>query len=218
MNTQNPYEPPKSTHGYPETPGPEHSYGVDFEDMPPGFGIRAGARLIDIVMGYILTIIVGVMVGVAIAILGTSGVLSPDWEARIDTSNPLLGALFGMISTITYHTISEGMAGASLGKLICGLRVVGEDDQKCSFGGAFVRSLGFLIDGMFFGLVGYSSMSSSPLNQRYGDKWARTLVVRANRVPAHYGTGVDRAIIAILLALLVDVLITGAWLAFDGIY
>ena len=47
-----------------------------------------------------------------------------------------------------------------------------------------IRSLWFLVDGFFFGLVGYTSMQKSPLNQRYGDVWGHTVVVAAANVPA----------------------------------
>ena len=40
-----------------------------------------------------------------------------------------------------------------------------------------MRSLGYYVDGLFFGLVGWTSMSRSPTKQRLGDKWAGTVVV-----------------------------------------
>jgi len=48
---------------------------------------------------------------------------------------------------------------------------------------AIQRSLAYYWDALFFGLVGYNSMQQSPLNQRYGDVWAKTVVVRAATVP-----------------------------------
>lgn len=50
--------------------------------------------------------------------------------------------------------------------------------------GAFIRSGAFYIDGLFFGLIGYSCMKHSRLNQRYGDIWAKTVVVKVAELPA----------------------------------
>jgi len=40
-----------------------------------------------------------------------------------------------------------------------------------------VRSVAFYLDSLFFGLIAASSMQSSELKQRLGDKWAHTIVV-----------------------------------------
>lgn len=50
--------------------------------------------------------------------------------------------------------------------------------------GAFIRSAAYYIDGLFFGLIGYSCMKVSPLNQRYGDVWGKTVVVKVTELPA----------------------------------
>ena len=46
--------------------------------------------------------------------------------------------------------------------------------------GAFIRDLAYHVDALFFGLVGYISMEKGPLRQRYGDGWARTVVVKTS--------------------------------------
>jgi hypothetical protein len=56
------------------------------------------------------------------------------------------------------------------------MRVVMEDGTPCTFKAAFVRALYMYIDGIFFGIPAYSSMKE-PLQQRLGDKTAKTLVV-----------------------------------------
>jgi hypothetical protein len=64
------------------------------------------------------------------------------------------------------------------------LRVVTVEGLPCGLKSGFQRSLAYLWDSLFFGLVGYASMKKTPLNQRYGDHWAKTLVIRAREVPA----------------------------------
>ena len=77
-----------------------------------------------------------------------------------------------------YQAASEFVGGASVGKLVCGLRVVSEDFTHVSFRGAFIRSCAFLVDGFLFGYIGYRSMNMSSLAQRYGDHWGGTTVVK----------------------------------------
>ena len=81
-----------------------------------------------------------------------------------------------MVLSIVYFTIFEWLYGATLGKLILGLRVVKESGEPCDFRVSFVRALYRFIDGLFFGIPAYRSMKS-PLYQRIGDKKAQTVVV-----------------------------------------
>ena len=76
------------------------------------------------------------------------------------------------------EAIGEGLGGSTLGKMTLGLRVVRPDGAPINFGAALGRSAAFFVDAIFFGLVAWTSMSGSMLKQRYGDKWANTVVVR----------------------------------------
>jgi hypothetical protein len=64
---------------------------------------------------------------------------------------------------------------------------------------ALLRSLAYYFDGLFFGLVAYSSMKQSPLNQRYGDRWAHTVVIRAKELPSGSRTGPEVFVLAFLM-------------------
>lgn len=72
---------------------------------------------------------------------------------------------------------------STLGKLCCGICVMTEDMKPNNLKGAVIRTLAFYLDSMFFGLVGYSSMSKSRLDQRYGDVWGKTAVVKVKALP-----------------------------------
>ncbi len=148
-----------------------------------GFGIRAGARIIDTVLGMVLGLIAGVVSGVLVVVLANIGVFDSGAVHRLGGLS-LSSIAFSILGTLSYHTIAEGLGGASIGKLICGLRVLNEDDRPCSIGGAFVRSLAYFVDALVFGLVAYSVMSKSPRQQRLGDRWGGTVVVEAKSVPA----------------------------------
>jgi len=77
-----------------------------------------------------------------------------------------------------YYVVCEALTGATLGKRIVGIRVVGEDGEHLTLGAAVVRNLLRLVDALFFYLVGAVFALSSPLGQRLGDRAAHTVVVR----------------------------------------
>jgi uncharacterized RDD family membrane protein YckC len=169
------YAPPG---GHPGHPDPQNQQGMSEAMLEPGgFGIRAAAQVIDIVATMLVAVVAGAAGGVFIAILATLGIASAGWEQRIGKSDALT-VLIGIIASLAYHTFAEALGGATVGKAICGLRVLGERREPCSFGKALGRNLAYYIDAMFFGLVGWTSMSQSPFMQRYGDKWAGTIVIR----------------------------------------
>jgi uncharacterized RDD family membrane protein YckC len=163
-----------------------------------GFGIRAGARIIDTVYGLALGFIGGIFAGIGLIILEQAGIVAPGWQERMGGLN-LPGWILGLFGTLVYHSLTEGMYGASLGKLICQLRVVTEDARAITVTRALKRSLAYFWDSLFFGLVGYTAMKTSELNQRYGDRWAKTVVVRSRDMPADSKSGVEIFVLAFLM-------------------
>lgn len=174
----NPSEP-----GWYAPPADPNPYGQSFVpggDMPlePGsFGIRAVAHIVDIVLTMFVAFFAGAVGGILVALLAAGGMVAEGWQQRIGHAGPAT-YLFGIIASLAYHTLGEGLGGATAGKAICGLRVLGERRESCSMGKSLIRNLAYYIDALFFGLVGWTSMSKSPMLQRYGDKWAGTIVVR----------------------------------------
>ena len=176
--------------------------GLSILDTKPvtvgaGFWIRALARLVDTVYGFALGMVAGVQVGIILAILEALSVVEPGWGDRISQGSNLMPTLMSLVGYLLYYTACEGLCGASLGKLVCGLRVLSEDLSPCSLKPAFVRSLAGFVDGLFFGVIGYMSMSKTLTQQRHGDHWARTVVVRNSQVPL----GSKRSTTQYLLAL-----------------
>ena len=162
------------------------------------FWIRATARVIDSIYGILLGLIGGVLAGILLLVLEQAGLISPGWQERVKGLN-LAGWGLGLLGNLLYHSLTEGMYGASLGKLICQLRVVTEDARPITMIQAFKRSLAYFWDGLFFGLVAYSAMKQSDLNQRYGDRWARTVVAKSRDVPAGSRSGAEIFVLAFLM-------------------
>jgi uncharacterized RDD family membrane protein YckC len=173
----NPYAPPASS----LAAAPPASTSVDGLDYA-GFAVRAGAQIIDWIVGMILGAVAGMVCGVAIGVLAAMGSFGPDWARKLGAMTPLSFVL-GIVGATLYHAVCEGLGGATVGKLITGLRVRAEDGSPARIGAGLLRSIAFLLDGFFFGMVAYGSMSKSRMQQRLGDKWAHTVVVRAASLP-----------------------------------
>jgi len=159
---------------------------IEAADLPKkmtsaGFGIRVVARIIDTVFETFVGFCVGICAGVILPILKYAGILSPGWQHRLHGLS-LASFLFGLASTILYHFLCEGICGATVGKLTCGICVVNENGGPCSMKGALIRSLAYYFDSAFFGLVGYESMRKSSYNQRFGDKWCKTAVFKLKEI------------------------------------
>jgi uncharacterized RDD family membrane protein YckC len=163
-----------------------------------GFGIRLLARLIDFAFGFVLGFFAGVLGGIILAILARSGVIDSGWQYRVRGTN-LPAFLLSNIGVIIYHSITEGMYGASLGKVVCQLRVVSENAEPITMWQAFLRSIAYFVDALFFGLIGYSSMRKSELNQRYGDHWARTIVIKRKDAPELPHAGGEVFVLAVMM-------------------
>ncbi|MGZ4149164.1 MAG: RDD family protein [Actinomycetota bacterium] len=91
-------------------------------------------------------------------------------------------ALLTMLGWIAYYTLMEGALGATVGKFVVGIRVVAPDGSKAGLMPAFVRTLGRYVDAIPFFipyLLGAIFIWKSPTRQRLGDRWAKTVVIRA---------------------------------------
>ncbi|MBI2681877.1 MAG: RDD family protein [Acidobacteriales bacterium] len=169
-----------------------------------GFGRRAAARLIDMTIHYAITFVSGIGIGIVILII--SGVMDadPDFQLRkLQLITPLEERLFSFLGMLAYFSVCEGLHGSTLGKLLLGITVVREDLGPCNLASGFKRSLAFIWDGLFFGVVGYYAMAGSPHEQRNGDYWAETVVVTRKSVPG-VARGAGRFILAFVLAAVAD--------------
>ncbi len=147
-----------------------------------GFWIRALARAIDYAWSLALGFLAGINAAIALAILEGLSIAEPGWAARLGERSLTL-VVVNLLGYVAYQTLCEGLHGASLGKLICGLRVRTEGLDPCRLKPALIRSLAFYIDSLFFGVIGYMAMKATPLQQRYGDRWAKTVVVKSAQIP-----------------------------------
>jgi uncharacterized RDD family membrane protein YckC len=139
-----------------------------------GLGIRALALVIDALASLV----------VAIPLAGSQGGLQASngsFRAEL-TGVPFLVAV---LAWLAYMTLAEATVGASLGKLLVGVRVRRVEGGRVTVAGAAVRNLLRLIDALPYFipyLVGGVAVARSPQRQRLGDRAAGTVVVRAHSV------------------------------------
>lgn len=138
---------------------------------------RIFAYLIDLFAQY--TVVLGAFLGVMIILFPTLDLLGyptsliPD---DLETGGLAISVIL-YSSVIRLKVICEGLSGQTLGKKMTGLIVVMEDGRSCTLWAAVIRSLATLIDSLFWGLVGLVKMGGSPWKRRYGDVWAKTVVL-----------------------------------------
>lgn len=88
-------------------------------------------------------------------------------------------ALF-FVGSFLYHSLLEGVYGQTLGKRICGIRVVKANFSPCGLGAGFLRNLMRIADAFFYYLVAVIALAASFKWQRVGDLVADTVVIRGN--------------------------------------
>jgi uncharacterized RDD family membrane protein YckC len=91
---------------------------------------------------------------------------------------------------LLYFFLFEWAFTATIGKFVCGVRVVRKNGGRVGFGGAFVRTILRIIDQLpAFYIVGWISamVTGNDDRARLGDLAGRTRVVRSTAVAAYAG-------------------------------
>lgn len=87
--------------------------------------------------------------------------------------------VFSFILYIGYYTYLEGSRGQTIGKMITRIKVVREDGMPIDMNQALTRNILRIIDGFIGYLIGAILIWRSDKKQRLGDRWAKTVVVKA---------------------------------------
>ena len=143
--------------------------GSPDEPRLAGIGRRAGAVIVDTLLVFFgLGYAVGAATGNAEA---EGGSLSFELHGA--------PAFLWFALAFAYFIVLETALGATLGKLLFGIRVRREDGERIGFVAALVRNLLRVVDGLFCYLLGAILAWTSPSRQRIGDRVAHTIVVRS---------------------------------------
>ncbi|MEV5884027.1 RDD family protein [Streptomyces sp. NPDC052020] len=174
-------------YGYPQQPGYPGGPGPRVASM----GRRLGARLIDgVIIGivYIVLLIAGVAGSFGAA--QDCDVNSPAYESCVDdAAADMMGPLTAVflilgIASLLYEWLMVGLVGATLGKMLLGMRVVKADTgQKTGLGSSFIRWIIPIVGSLACG-IGQLLVYLSPFwdksgrQQGWHDKAASTMVVQ----------------------------------------
>src|SRR4051812_48948380 len=174
----------------PDSPSPAESFSFGgYAEQTQGlkgvgFWPRVGARVIDIITHFLISLFAGGLMGFLVAIAAAATHQPPMLLIHKMTGHSASAFLLAIIGALAYHIACDAVHGSTLGKLIFSMVVVQEDGSPCRFKSALIRNLGYYMDALFFGLIGYYAMERDDTRQRYGDQWAQTVVCkRANLAP-----------------------------------
>src|SRR5215204_4203197 len=146
----------------------------------------------------VATIVDGLIFGALFTVMSMLfGNITDVGFANWNGSMPALPSLLYGVIVVLYYILLEGYLGQTFGKMVLGIKVVREDNGEVpGLGGATIRTLLRIVDGLFSYLVAFIAVLISGKNQRLGDMAAHTLVVRK------WGQGVGRLEPGSLLLLL----------------
>jgi uncharacterized RDD family membrane protein YckC len=203
-------------------PAPSFSGRLDFPSLSgyaavslPGlkgvtFWPRLLARLIDFAFFYIVGSVTGILFGALLAV--ASGGRVPLTVLHRLSQTHVTIFIAGVLGSFAYFAICETVHGSTLGKLALSMQVVQQDGSPCRLKSAVIRELGYFVDALFFGLIGYFAMKDDAEHQRYGDQWADTMVCKRSDVPLESRQDGTRFVLALMLGTFVNmaILMVGA--------
>jgi uncharacterized RDD family membrane protein YckC len=91
-----------------------------------------------------------------------------------------LKALIPVVFWFVYLVGVESLLSATLGHFFLGLKVVKTNNRKIAFNDSFKSHIIDPFDFFCFGVPAMICIKNTDLNQRLGDLWAKTIVVRDN--------------------------------------
>ena len=130
-----------------------------------GFWIRLVAYIIDVIL---LSIVVGVLA----TILGVD-LMQPD----IETYDPTLNLVSFVIGWLYFALMESSERGATVGKMVVGLRVVSSNGQRLSFLNATGRYFAKIISAIIL-FIGFIMIGFTDKKRGLHDMIAGTLVIK----------------------------------------
>jgi uncharacterized RDD family membrane protein YckC len=117
-------------------------------------------------------------------------------ELNLTAASLVISGLLDALIFFAYVWLLEAALGATLGKVIIGIRVL-HDDGRNRLAASAIRNALRIVDGLAFYLVGAMVASFSKLRQRVGDICAETIVVAED-----FHAGIKAAAVLLWLAAL----------------
>jgi uncharacterized RDD family membrane protein YckC len=167
--------------GYPPAGYPQPGFGQPGVDDPTNV---VGQRFAQGALDYVLVLVPVLVIYIASIVLSFAAYST-------STDYGVIGTIGSLLSLILWLLIPAGMwlvyawwphkhDGQTFAMKWLKLRIVDENGGVPTLGALTLRTVLFIADGFFFGVVGLIVMSTNPRHQRLGDQVAKTLVVRAS--------------------------------------
>jgi uncharacterized RDD family membrane protein YckC len=175
------------------------------------FWPRLLARVVDFVVHYVASLLAGFLFG--LILITAAGGHPPAQVLQRLFQNHYAGFIAGILGLFAYNVICTSVSGITLGKFLLRMQVIQDDGSPCRPKSAIIRELGYFVDILFFGLVGYFAMREDPEQQRLGDEWADTIVSKRTQVPSASQRSGTQFVVGLLFGIAADMalLMTG-WL------
>lgn len=135
--------------------------------MVIGFGQRLVATLIDGALVIILSFILAMVVSVVPLLIG--------WLIPIPVTALIIPA--GLLFSVIYYAGSWQKSGQTIGNMVMGIKVVGKDGLRLTWGKALLRYVGYIVSGIVASL-GFLWVAFDRKRQGWHDKIAGTYVIR----------------------------------------
>jgi uncharacterized RDD family membrane protein YckC len=134
-------------------------------------------RLLAYIIDYVIGLLFGVTLGAAIGLLIVY-MRIPNFFDEYDYSYKLKVRLLSVILAILYHAAFESTRlQGSIGKVVCGLKVVDGMGRRITFFNALGRNSGKILSGILCGM-GFLSIFWNTRRQAWHDELAKTYVIR----------------------------------------
>ena len=158
----------RSSLAFDRAPMPDRLYG--------GFWRRLGAFVIDAVMICLLCVVMAVMAYVAYKV----GLAAHYRKVSFGNATPLMAFLtFGVVLLASaYFIVFHGMGGQTIGKSVLGLRVIGSEEERITYGRALLRWIATIGFGVLSFGVSVLWIMWSREKRGWHDYLARTWVIR----------------------------------------
>ena len=145
-----------------------------FDRAPVGVGPRAVAFLLDLAL----------VVLIIVTVWGLAGGVNQTAENNTSLTDPNTAASLVIAAALLVYFggLESAWGGSTVGKRLIGLRVAMLDGSPLSGRAVLMRTVGRFFDcSLFSPIVAAVCVWASPHNQRLGDRWGGTIVIRTPR-------------------------------------
>ena len=152
---------------------------------PAGFVTRYVAFLLDVLVVAFVSFLFFTILQVTLEFFGIDALMTLAAQSReASRQTVVLGGAMRWLLTVVggfltfgiYSIVAWLLVGKTVGKALMGLRVLGQDGRRLTFGQALIRALSYYISGLAL-FIGFLWVLVDDRRQAWHDKLARTLVV-----------------------------------------